>query len=412
MINLVNPQISAWAAGAPDAVITSYTVSAPTLPETVKYLVIFGYGDSTDATSNPNPTPTRCRWGAVNATLQSITPYNVGANGMLLYCYTIANPTPGTANIEFNINGTIAKLVAAVAVTATNAVTATFGTQSVGQTLTPSCSIASANLNKTLYALNANNKLATEVTSSAGQTTLVEVGDSGFAYAGLDSEDSTGTPQTGSWTITNTVNRTSALAVNFAEATFAVDSINGGNDLRAGQSGFAYTTTGAASIASITTNQSGVTVSGISDVLGDGTANLSDRVDGGPYPSLPVSAVFTFTDNLGNTATFNKTITYKSTELKTVTAGLVLDDNTFLGSWIAAAGFSTADGNDIYYVPVNNLMIFPNGGVTADSPGMTTFFYRDSTTGNNHLFNLTFNQSGVVGATLNNRTWIGIGVGI
>lgn len=181
-----------------------------------------------------------------------------------------------------------------------------------------------------------------------------------------------------------------------------VNSFNGGNDIARGQQDVIYATTGFSTITSITTNQAGITVSGINDTAGDGNVDISDYSEGGEYPILPASVVFTFSGaSLSNTIT--KTVTIKSGETSVLTSSVITNDNTYFGYWLNSFGRSTANGGQLVYSQgVNNagepvaISVDATLKIIADEACSFNSWYRDPGNGRTYFYTTTINGGGEV----------------
>lgn len=176
-------------------------------------------------------------------------------------------------------------------------------------------------------------------------------------------------------------------------ASQTVTSINGGAAIRAGQTGISAVLTGFTALPSITTNTSGVTVSGVAGTDNAPTFNISDRVEGGLYPALPSSVQFTFT-NGSETASGSQSVTFKTGEVKVTLSSPNTSDSTYVGTLFTQDGH-TANGGDFYYVPYGDLSIAADGKVTVTTTGTFTGWFRPSTgttAGRMYEYNITVQE--------------------
>jgi hypothetical protein len=173
---------------------------------------------------------------------------------------------------------------------------------------------------------------------------------------------------------------------------YLVNSFNGGSSIERGQQNVVYDTT-FATITSITSNTAGVTVTGISDTAGDGNADISDFTEGGLYPVLPASVIYTFGDGT-NTAQITKSLVIKSTESSVLTVGLVTANDTFFGYHMLAAGRSVADGCQMVWPTTAGFTLNANGSFTAAGPVTIPVWYRDVANGRVYEFVTTFTTEG------------------
>lgn len=149
---------------------------------------------------------------------------------------------------------------------------------------------------------------------------------------------------------------------------FSVDTID--DPIEAGDS-FSYTTSGFSSLTAITTDKSGVTVSGISGV--DGTATLSGWNDAALYPALPSSVQFTFTDGTNN-ATKNSNISVPVGYTRVpVTAPDLIVGSTIGKAILAATGRTIVAGDIQYHTVYSDLVVTGTTGYSVTGSG--TFDY-------------------------------------
>jgi len=159
-----------------------------------------------------------------------------------------------------------------------------------------------------------------------------------------------------------------AMDIDTPWLSFTVDTID--DPIEAGDS-FNYTTSGFSSLTAITTDKSGVTVSGISGI--DGTATLIGWADAALYPALPSSAQFTFTDGTNN-ATKNSNISAPAGYTKVpVTAPELVVGSTIGKAILAATGRTIAAGDIQYHTTYSNLVVTGTTGYSVTGAG--TFDY-------------------------------------
>lgn len=196
---------------------------------------------------------------------------------------------------------------------------------------------------------------------------------------------------------------------------YAVNSFNSSDDIERGQQDITYTTTGFSVISAITSDQSGVTFSGINDSTGDGTVDISDYVEGGLYPLLPATVINTFSDGLGNTAQITKTLAIKSTDSSVITSGMVTINDSWLGYLLDQAGRSVADGGQIIWPTSSGVTFGADGSINNPSGTEVTvnIWYRDPANGRMYNYDLTVTSTGeIVSFASTSRIGIGIGIGI
>lgn len=382
-----NPVNSGWVGGATDASV-SHTVPAGT-----KKLIIIGAGDSTNSAV---PTPTKCSWNGVNATLKGSVAVDGGGTGYLLYAYEIDTPTPATGNVLFQINSVIAKSVSAVSITATNAVTSVYGTVNYATSLSASATVSSVSGHTAISALAVNNKLVTEVTETSGQTVLVEIGDAGFGYLGVDSSTSAGSSVTSTWTITaggTGTQRWAALVIDLVESTGTFDSLNSGT-IKIGEQSVTYaTTTLGTPISAISTT--GLALTSVSGG-NSGTANVPDFSEGVFYPDAPTTATFTAVGSSSSADIAGINIALKTSQVRQTVNNPITNDPKILGYWMAAAGHTPVNGDRLYYIPVNNAVVSPATEITIDNAGTFSVWQRVAADGKMYEYVVTVNDSGQV----------------
>lgn len=172
-----------------------------------------------------------------------------------------------------------------------------------------------------------------------------------------------------------------------------INSFNSTNDIIRGQENVAYLTTGFSDITAVTSDKPGLTVGNIvDDTTGDGTVSISDFVEGGLYPALPSTVVYTFSDGT-LTSQVTKTLTKKSTETSVNTVGLITINDNFLGYHFLAAGRSIADGCQIFYPTTAGFVINADGSFSTPEILTLPIWYRDVTNGRMYEFNITFTMN-------------------
>jgi hypothetical protein len=192
-----------------------------------------------------------------------------------------------------------------------------------------------------------------------------------------------------------------AAVVVLYESLYVVDSFNSSSDIKAGQTGIPYTTTGFTSITGITSNQAGVTVGSIADSSGDGTASVSGFADGVQYPSLPASVTYTFSDGT-NTAPITKNLTLPDgwTQVSFVNA-TPFNDRVF--AWhLQQDGISIADGTRAIYPIILDgggnpaFEVLANGDTDSDALRTVKIWVRDVSTGLMSEWDVTLEEGGEV----------------
>lgn len=186
-----------------------------------------------------------------------------------------------------------------------------------------------------------------------------------------------------------------AAVVVLYESLYVVDSFNASDDIKAGQTGVPYTTTGFTSVTSITTNQAGVTVGGIADSSGDGTANVSGFVEGGQYPILPASVTYTFSDGT-NSAPITKTLTVPAGWEQVAFVNATPFNNRVFAWHLQQAGISIADGTRVISPITPGFSFLPNGDTDSDALRTVTAWVRDVSTGTMSQWNVTIDEGGEV----------------
>jgi hypothetical protein len=177
---------------------------------------------------------------------------------------------------------------------------------------------------------------------------------------------------------------------------YAITSIGGDDIVEIGES-TNIVTTSYTNVTGLTTNTAGITVSSLGTTVANSTPfALADRVEGGLFPLLPASVVFTATDG-ANPSTRTASIIKKSAESIVTTSAMVTGDLTYLGGHLVAAGRSAADGGQISWVPgPENVSIGTDGGVSADNETIFNLWYRDPSNGRAYEFIVTVNEAGIV----------------
>lgn len=193
-------------------------------------------------------------------------------------------------------------------------------------------------------------------------------------------------------------------------ASYSIVSFNGANDIERGQQNVVFDTNGFTTITSITTNQSGLTVGGTVVGDGDGHTDISDFVEGGLYPALPVSVIYTFSDGT-NTAQITKTLAKKSTDTLVSLLGAITINDEFFPYHMLNAGRSVADGCQMTHQTTAGFTLNADGSFTADAEVTMPIWYRDVDNGRMYEFNATFTPNGSIvieGLTAEGLTAVGV----
>lgn len=201
----------------------------------------------------------------------------------------------------------------------------------------------------------------------------------------------------GGYTFSSTITRgMTAINVEYTP-TYSVTSFNGVNPIERGQINAVFATAGMTTIASITTNRPGLSAGGIvSDVAGNGHADISDFQDGAPFPALPTEAITTFTDTLGHSGQITKTYIKKATDtLLNVSGAITVNDEFFLYH-MQADGRSIADGCQINHPTTPGFVMNADGSYTADETVTLEVWYRDIGNGNMYGYLSTFTKEGTI----------------
>jgi len=157
-----------------------------------------------------------------------------------------------------------------------------------------------------------------------------------------------------------------------------------------------YTTSGFASLTAITTNQTGITVSGITGV--DGTATVAGWVDNSVYPDLPVDVTYTFTDGT-NSGTIDGTVTNPASYTRLPIASPVLTSGYLAGDIFAQTGRTIVSGDIFNYTVYDDLVIDADTGYTVSSEGSFDLWVRiaaGTDAGKMFYYTVTITESGAV----------------
>jgi len=200
--------------------------------------------------------------------------------------------------------------------------------------------------------------------------------------------------------------RMRAIEVEYTAAQ-SVASINGGNDIEVGEAGIPAVLGGfTGAITSITTDQTGMTVSGITGTTNAPIFNLSNWTEAGDYPELPVSTQFTFNYS-AESASGSETVTYPAGWVKQTFSGAIIDNDRYFGYIFNDAGH-TVDGSVLYYdpAPIDGLVINPDTSWDPIANGGTFDAWLRATDGKMYYFELTIQEDGT--ATGRGLTSVGL----
>ena len=371
---------------------TSYTV-----PSGARSLYVF---ISVDNGNSSVPLPTICRYNGINLTLVAQIPVDAANNGQLSFLYRLINPPSGSFNLETS-NAAAPFWTSAFSVSSGNNLVETIGSVAYATSTIPSVSIASASGNLTVFGLTVNNVADTAISETGGQSVLSEGGNAANSMHQLSSELSTGATNSATWTISGGAQRWSAIAINIAEDTAAVTSINGGNPVTVGQSNVVIAHTGfTGAVTSVTTNRSGVTCAITAGDASSTTVTVSGWVEGGAYPVVDNTVTFTCTRG-AESASATQTLTKPANYAQVAFSGAIIDDQNLIGYHLNAAGH-TVNGGTFYYRTnqVSTLTVNADTSWTCDPAGGTfsaTFIPSSgATSGNAYLFDITLLNGSIV----------------
>jgi hypothetical protein len=382
--------------------LTTYTV-----PAGARALYIIIYADNGNATV---PLPDICSYAGVNAVLVAQTPVDAAATGQLHFVYRINNPASGANSLQAR-HPSFSFSVAAFSVSATNNINQTVGTMAYANSASPVVGVASATGNTTVFSLTVNNVATTAVSELT--TVLSEGGSAANAMHQLSYMISPGSDSGAAWSITGGAQRWSAIAINIAEDTASITSINAENPVTVGQVGMVIAHTGfTGAITSVTTNRSGVTCSIASGNATSTSVNVAGWVDGGPYPVVDNSVTFTVS-RAGESASGTQTLTRPANWAQQTFSGAILDNPNLIGFNLAAAGH-TVNGGAFYYRTnqVSSLTVNADTSWTSAPAGGTfdAVFIPSTgaTAGNAYLFEITVLNGSIVVAPGGGLTSIGL----
>lgn len=134
-----------------------------------------------------------------------------------------------------------------------------------------------------------------------------------------------------------------------------------------------FTTTGFATLTAITTDQTGITVSGITGV--DGSADVDDWQDGEICVDLPAAATYTFTDGT-NSALIEGDVTIPSTYTRVVAASPALTVGYLAGDILAQTGRTFVSGDVFNHTSYDDFELNPDTGYTVTSEGVIDLWVR------------------------------------
>lgn len=390
------------------------TTVAYTVPVNVDALYIFVYADIGNSSV---VSPNLVEWNSISATLVSAIPTDAGNTGQVQFIYKIVNPTAATGNIRVR-HALTRYAFSAVCLSVDDAYIETVGGFNYATGTSPSISITSALNNKTLYSLTANGVEDGNVTETGGQTKLIDGGTWNYAYYQLATETASSTSNSATWTLINS-QRWSAVAINFAESVFYLDTIT--NPL-VPNAAFSGTCTGYADGAA-TISFGGVSIP-VTIALGAFSGTVPMIADNVAWPKLPATNQPITLTQAGNLAVLSCDISLPSgyetvrNDFSVVSdfAGIIADDNTYLQYHFAAASNPLTTNDTAVFPTSGGYLIYQDTGVGADSSSLprtdTIYIYRGAS-GKYFEHGITVTESGAVVITSTNKNhYIGLGFGV
>jgi len=290
------------------------------------------------------------------------------------------------------------------------------------------CFVNSSGTGFSLIVKNSSTTLRKEVAGSGGAT-IATLSTTNTANADFDLlfNDSTGAitvQKNGSSVLTGTYTDTpnlkagiqsysSGVAQSYASVSVEyspaqlITSINGGNQITAGQTIIPIEASG------FTAKPTGVTATyaagakSISATIGSGTAtsfniSIQDRVEGEDWPLNGDTITFTFTYG-SESASGTQTLAKKATETVLTFSGAITSDPATLTYWLTQDGF-TVEGGELVYDPYGDLILIADGGGSATDAGTFTSWFRPATgtgVGNVYEYQWIITEDGISPASSN-----------
>lgn len=190
---------------------------------------------------------------------------------------------------------------------------------------------------------------------------------------------------------------------------YVVDSIT--DPVEAGGT-ITYATSGFASLTAITTNQTGITVSGMTGV--DGTATVAGWANNAVYPDLPVGVTYTFTDGT-NSDTIEGAVIKPVAYTRLPMASPVLTAGYLAGDILAQTGRTHVSGDIMFHTTYGNFALAADTGYTVSTNGTIDLWVRvaaGADAGKMFYYDVTITESGAVVITGTSKNhYIGFGIG-
>ena len=179
----------------------------------------------------------------------------------------------------------------------------------------------------------------------------------------------------------------------------SVTSINGGATITAGKTGVTSVSSGFTGLpTTIATNASGVTCSNIGGSTNAATFDISDRVDGGPYPKSGTSVNFTFI-NGSESAVGSQTVVKKANETLVTISSPLFTANTLAQAILDQTGRTVVTGDEFYHTAYSDLAITPDTDFTVTDAGsfdLWLYVSSGADAGKNYYYAVTITESGDV----------------
>lgn len=157
-----------------------------------------------------------------------------------------------------------------------------------------------------------------------------------------------------------------------------------------------FTTSGFSSLTAINTNQTGITVSGITGV--DGTATVTGWTNNAVYPDLPISLIYTFTDGT-NSDSIDGTVTKPAAYTRLPMASPVLTAGYLAGDILAQTGRTHVSSDVMFHTTYDDFALAADTGYTVSSEGSIDLWVRvaaGADAGKMFQYTVTITESGAV----------------
>lgn len=381
------------------ATITSATGSntpqstAYTIPSNTKWIVTATDIDNSNTSANNTECDVKTLNGVNMGSAVARIASDAGGTGQLKNAYAVQNPASGDSTLVTNHLTTV-HFKEIFSIVSENAVSMNVSPVVYGTGASASITVDTQIGDLVIYSVTLNNNNPTAITASStppnNNQTLVQSGGTDASQGSrIYSKVAAGSSTSAAWSFSAS-QRYSVVAFVFHENTASITSITDpviiGENVSLSTSGFSD---GAATFDLLGFDVS-TTISS-----NDASFNFVFWGDGETFPLLPATNQTATISQGATSAIANVDVDAPPEYVKVTFSAAITDNPKFFGYHLEGQA-NTVNGSAFWYIPVNDLVVNPDTGLTTTSSGTTTGWFRDSVTGIMSSWILVFNDAGEV----------------